>query len=109
MLKAAVVAAVVVTLSVEICAVAPLTEAGESAQVAGSPAATGAMAQVSATGPINPSAGVTLIVEILPVVAPEITVMLPLFVRLKLGVIGLGRVSIRPVRISSRWQLEQGL
>jgi hypothetical protein len=76
---------VVVRVSVEVTAVAPLivTEAGESAQVAGSLAATGAMAQVSATGPVNPPDGVTMIVEELPVVAPGLTVMLPLFVRAK--------------------------
>ena len=85
--NAAVVAAVVATVSIDVLAVAPLiaTEAGESAQVAGSFAAAGAMAQVRATAPVKPPDGVTLIVEELPVVAPGITVMFPLLVRAKVG------------------------
>ena len=84
---AAVVAAVVVRVSEEVCAVVPLivTEAGESAQVAESLAAAGVMAQVRATAPVNPPEGVTLIVEVLPVVAPGLAVMFPLLVRAKLG------------------------
>lgn len=78
----------VVRVSTDVPAVAPLivTEAGERAQVAGSLAAAGAMAQVSATAPVNPPDGATLIVEELPVVAPGLTVMFPLLVRAKLGV-----------------------
>lgn len=74
--------------SVEVCAAVPeiVTEAGESAQVAGSLAAVGATAQVSATAPVSPPDGVTVMVEVLPVVAPGLTVMLPLFERAKLGV-----------------------
>ena len=85
--KAAVVAAVVVRVSADVPAVVLLivTEAGESAQAAGSLAAVGAMAQVRATAPVNPPDGVTLIVDVLPVVAPGLTVMLPLLVRAKLG------------------------
>jgi hypothetical protein len=85
--KAAVVAAVVVRVSADVPAVAPLivTAAGESAQVAGSLAAAGVMAQVSATAPVNPPEGVTVIVEVLPVVAPGLTVMLPPLVRANAG------------------------
>ena len=63
------VAAVVVIVSVEVCFVVPLrvTEAGERAQDAGSLAAVGLMAQVSATVPVNPvEPGVTLMVDVLP-------------------------------------------
>jgi hypothetical protein len=84
----AVVAAVVVTVSVEVCAVEPLkfvSEAGESAQVAGSLEATGVIAHVRATVAVNPPAGVTLIVDVLPVDAPGATVMLPLLETAKLG------------------------
>jgi hypothetical protein len=83
----AVVAAVLVMLSVQVCAAAPVieTDAGESAQVAGSLVAVGVMAQLSATAPVNPPDGVTLIVEVLADVAPGLTVMLPLFERAKAG------------------------
>lgn len=81
--KAAVVAAVVVKVRVDVPAEAPVieTEAGESAQVAGALAAAGATVQVSATAPVNPPDGVTVMVEVLPVVAPGLTAMLPPFVR----------------------------
>jgi hypothetical protein len=36
-------------------------------------------AQLRSTAPVNPPAGVTLIVEVLPVVAPWVTTMFPLF------------------------------
>ena len=85
--KVAVVGAVVVRVSVEVPVVAPLivTEVGESAQVAGSLAAAGVIAQVSATAPVNPPEGVTLIVDVLAVVAPRLTMILPLFVRSNAG------------------------
>ena len=38
------------------------------------------MAQVRATVPVNPPAGVTLIVDVFPVVAPGLTLIFPLFV-----------------------------
>src|SRR5580658_1939776 len=78
--NAAVVAAVELTVSVEVCAVEPLkfvNETGERAQVAGSLAAVGVMAHISATVAVNPPDGVTLIVDVLPVAAPGLTVMLP--------------------------------
>jgi hypothetical protein len=44
------------------------------------------MAQVIATAPVNPPDGVTVMVEVLPVVAPGLVkVMLPLLVRAMLG------------------------
>jgi hypothetical protein len=81
---------VVVRVSVEVAAVVPVivTEAGESAQVAGSLVAAGATAQVSATAPVNPPDGVTVIVEVLAVVAPRFTVTLPPFERANPGVAG---------------------
>jgi hypothetical protein len=67
-------AAVVFTISVVVCAEMPLTviEAG-ILQVAGPLAATGAMVQLRATAPVNPPMGVTLTVDVFPVVAPEAT------------------------------------
>lgn len=80
----AVVAAVVAIVSVAVCAVVPLsdTEAGDRLQVAGSLAAVGATAHVKATAPVNPlDEGVTVIVEVLLLVAPGLTVMAPLLAR----------------------------
>jgi hypothetical protein len=76
---------VVVTVRVEVSAEAPvmLTEVGDRAQVAGLLAAVGLMAQVRATLPVNPPEGVTLIVDVLPVVAPAATEMLPLLLKAK--------------------------
>jgi hypothetical protein len=70
------VGAVVYTVNVAVCAVAPLivTEAGERLHVAGSLAAVGVMAQLRLTMPVNPPVpGVTVIVEVFPVVAPGAT------------------------------------
>ena len=77
------VAAVVPTDSVEVTAVAPemVTDSGERAHDAGSLAAVGAMAQVRLTVPVNPPDGVTVMVDVLPVVAPFATEMLPLLPR----------------------------
>ena len=68
----ALVLAVVVTVSVEVCAVVPLnvTDAGESVHVGASLAATGVMEQVRFTVPENPLVPTTLIVAVFPVVAP---------------------------------------
>src|SRR5580692_12081126 len=70
--NAALLAAVVTTVSAEVWAVAPLivTEAGERLHVAGSLAAAGLTAQVKATAPANPPDPVTLMVDPVPVVAP---------------------------------------
>jgi hypothetical protein len=81
----ALLAAVVEAVSVEVTAAEAviLAVAGDRLQVAGSLAAVGLMLQVSATLPVNPPEGVTLMVEVFPVVAPGETVMLPLLVRAK--------------------------
>ncbi len=66
------VAAVVVTVSVDVCVVVPLnvTDDGESVHVGGSIAATGAMEQVRFTVPEKPLVPTTLIVAVFPVEAP---------------------------------------
>lgn len=72
----------VVTVKVAVCAVVPLrvTEVGATVQVD-----EGAVtAQLNATEPVKPPIGVTVMVEVLPVVAPAFTVMLPLLLRAKL-------------------------
>jgi hypothetical protein len=68
----ALVAAVVKTVNVVVCAPVPVivTELGERLHVAGSLAATGLIEQVRLTVPVNPFAGVTVMVAVLPVVAP---------------------------------------
>jgi hypothetical protein len=43
------------------------------------------MVQLRVTAPVNPLEGVTLIVDVLPVVAPGLTAMLPLLLSAKLG------------------------
>src|SRR5580698_8066530 len=50
--------------------------------------------QVSATVPVYAFEGVTVTVEVLPVVAPTVTVMLPLLVRAKVGVVEAGPATI---------------
>jgi hypothetical protein len=75
------VAAVVVMVSVEVRA--PLvisTEAGDKLQVAGFVEAFDVNAQVSATVPVKPLEGVTVMVDVFPVVAPELTEIFPLLV-----------------------------
>jgi hypothetical protein len=74
------VAAVVVTVSVEVCAVLPLsvTEAGLRLQLAGSLAAVGLMEQLRFTVPEYPFVPARLMVEVFPVVAPGLTVIAPL-------------------------------
>jgi len=87
-LFSAVVGAVVVMVKVEVCAEAPLivTDAGLRVQVAGSVAPLGPETeQVNATAPVNPPVGVTVIVDVFPLVAPGLKLMLPLLLRPKLG------------------------
>lgn len=86
-LSAALVAAAVLIVSVEVCAVAPemVTEVGERLHVAGLLAAVGLTAQLKLTAPLNPFDPVVLIVAVLPVVAPGLTVMFLLLLRAKLG------------------------
>ena len=63
--------AVVLTVNVVVCAVVPLMITGtETKHEAGSLAAVGVTAQLTVTVPVNPFAGVTAMVEVLPVVAP---------------------------------------
>jgi hypothetical protein len=84
------VAAVVFTVRVVVCAAAPVMVAEPGTlHVAGSLAATGVIAQLRAIGPVNPPAGVKVIVEVLAVVAPGATVT-AVPVTLKLG----GRFSV---------------
>jgi hypothetical protein len=78
---------VVVAVSVEVCAVALLkvSEDEETPHVVGLVALEGAVvtAQVSATVPVNELPGVTVMVEV-PDVEPELMVMAPLLVSVKL-------------------------
>jgi len=74
---------VVVTVSVEVCAVLPLsvTEAGLRLHVAGSLAAAGLIEQLRFTAPENPLIPTALMVDVFPVIAPgstEIGPSLPL-------------------------------
>jgi hypothetical protein len=75
-----VVAAVVLTVNVEVCD--GVIEAGDRPHVGGSLAPEGldVIAHVKAIEPLNPPDGITLIVEVFPLVAPGLTVMLPLLV-----------------------------
>ena len=89
--SAAVVAAVVETVRVPVPFDAPVMLTGEvvpKLKVGGSVAPDGLFARtaVRATLPVNPPLGVTVMVAVLPVVAPgELMVMAPLFVKVKLG------------------------
>jgi hypothetical protein len=78
----------VAAVSADVCGELALitTEAGERLQVVGLVAPFGAdvIAQVSATVPAKELDGVTVIVEVLPLVAPGLSVMLPLLERVKL-------------------------
>ena len=69
---AALVAAVVLIVSVDVCTVLPLivTDDGARLHVAGSLAAAGLIEQVRLTVPLNPFDGVTEIVTVFAVVAP---------------------------------------
>jgi len=73
---------------VDVCAVVVLNamEVGERLQVVALTAAVGALVteHASETVPENELAGVTVMVEVLPVVAPGVTEMLPLLVSEKL-------------------------
>ena len=77
-----------VAVSVELCAVALLkvSEAGERPHVTGLVGLDGSVVteQESATDPVNELDGVTVMVTVLPLVAPGLTVMLPLLESVKL-------------------------
>jgi hypothetical protein len=102
--KAAVVAAVVVTVKVPVPAeasvmltgvVAPKLKVGRSV----APAGLVAIAAVRATLPVRPPLGVTVIVAVLPVVAPgELMVMAPLLVNAKVGG-GTNAVTVTPTAV----------
>jgi hypothetical protein len=85
-----VVVAVVATVSVEVAAAVPVmsAEVGLSAHVAGLVAPLGPLTeQVRGTLPVNPLDGVTEMTEVLPVVAPAVTVRADgLAVTVKLGI-----------------------
>lgn len=98
----AVVVAVVAAVSVEVCAESSVkvSDVGDTLQVVGLVALDGevVMAQESETVPVNVLDGVTVMVEVLSVVAPGATVMEPLFERLKspLPVVPLGACQKSP-------------
>jgi len=82
-----VVVAVVVAVSVEVCAdvVLKVIEVGLRLHVTGLEAPVGALTeQLSVTDPVNVLAGVTLMVEVPVPAAPALTLMLPLLLRVKL-------------------------
>jgi hypothetical protein len=87
------VADVVFTIRVVVCAVEPLmvAEAG-MLHVAGLLVATGVIAQLRLITPVNPPAGVKLMVDVFPVVAPAAT-LIGVPVMLKLGC---GRLMVYP-------------
>ena len=76
-----------VTVKVDGSAEVPVmsTEVGDRVQVAGLVAALVVMVQVRATVPVKPLDGVTLIVDVLPVVAPPATEIAPLLDRANPG------------------------
>ena len=97
-----VVAAVVEMVSVEVCAVVPekpVSDAGDMLQVAGSLAALVVNAQVRLTVPVNPDCGVTVMVEVLPVVAPGVAIetAVPPMVKVGGGGAGVVKEAIAPV------------
>jgi len=79
---------------VALCAAALLmeTEAGETLQVAGLVAPVGALVteQVRETVPVKELAGDTVMVEVLPLVEPGLTLILPLFESVKLLLLAAG-------------------
>jgi hypothetical protein len=79
---------VVATVTVALPAVVPVMSTGELAtvHVGTLVPVVGVTAQVNATAPVNPPPGVTVIVDVLPVVAPAITVIAPLLLRATDGV-----------------------
>jgi hypothetical protein len=79
---------VVATVRVSVIAAAPVmvTEFEAKLHVAGLVAPTGlATEQVRLTAPVNPFDGVAEIVDVFPIVAPAVMLMLPLLLRPKLG------------------------
>jgi hypothetical protein len=92
-----VVPATVAMFSNEVSAVALVisTEVGAIVHVGGTGLPGGLVSrQLSATVPVYALEGVTVIVEVLPVVAPTVTVMLPLLLNVKVGVVEAGPATI---------------
>jgi len=90
--SAEVVAAVVPMVRDAVAAVVPAMVSGEGMAQEGeeaAPVGLAVMAQVRATGPENPPEGVTVMVAVLPVVAPAWRVRLPLLERAMAGGWGL--------------------
>ncbi len=79
------------TVNVEVSAPpVMLTEVGDIVpQVTGlvAPAGDVVTAQVSATAPVKPLVGLTDMVDVFPLVAPAVMLMLPLLVKVKPGVV----------------------
>ena len=76
------------TVTVDVNAPAVMsTEVGFNPHVTGLVALAGlvVIAQVKSTVPVNASEGVTVMIDVLPVVAPCVTVIAPLSLMLKLG------------------------
>ena len=76
-------------VSVAVTAVVPVTDSEVgTVQVTGLTALAGAVvtAQLRATVPVNPFEGVMLTVDVLPVVAPAVTAIAPLFDSANVGV-----------------------
>ena len=72
------------SVSVAVTAEVLLMVTGEDTLHVGGVPVVGVTAQVRATDPVKPPTGVTVIVEVLPVVAPASTAMLPLLATMKL-------------------------
>ena len=84
------------TVTVEVPAVVPVISTGVTAeQVAGLTAAVGVTTQVSPTFPVNPAAGVMVIVAVSPVLAPAWKLIAPLLVNAMLG----GTLTVRPTAV----------
>jgi hypothetical protein len=100
----------VVAVSVDVCAVAPLmvTEAGERLHVVGlvAPEGDAVTAQVSVTVPVNEFSGVTVMVVVL--LEPGLTVKAPLFVRVKLAPPGACQKFAQPARRPAKRQATAG-
>lgn len=92
----------VVAVRIEVCAVVVLNvrEVDERLHVAGLVALVGVLVteQVSATVPVKELPGVTVIVAVLPDVAPGVSLMLPLLVRVKLVSVGASQNPLHPAR-----------
>lgn len=106
--RAPVVAGVVVTVSVPVAAVVPVMLTGDvepKLNVGGlvAPVGLDVCAAVRTTLPVKPPLGVTVMVAVLPVIAPGATVIVPPLVRAKLGG-GTKAVTVTPTMVV--WVIE---